>query len=86
MEAEDAQGGRLAAAVASVANAVSTPPCHGLRPRRPDRQYPSAPGLVSAPTAPSDPHRARVSELAIRVSMPGGPAPPPACRGGGARS
>ena len=36
MEAKDAQGGRLAAAVLvasrSVANAVSTPPCHGKRP------------------------------------------------------
>ena len=60
--------------VASVADAVSTPPRHSQRPRRPDRQYPAAPGLVSAPTVPSVPHRARVSERAIRVSTPGGPA------------
>ena len=79
MKTMDAQGGRLAAAVASVANAVSTPPRHSQRPRRQDRQYPAAPGLVSALTAPSVPHRAKVSERAIRVSIPGGPAA--ACRG-----
>ena len=70
MKAVDAQGGRLAAAVASVANAVSTPPRHSQRPRRQDRQYPAAPESVSAPTAPSVPHRAIVSERAIRVSYP----------------
>ena len=74
MKTMDAQGGRLAAAVATVANAESTPPRHSQRPRRQDRQNPAALELVSAPTAPSVPHRARVSERAIRVSTPGGPA------------
>ena len=74
MKTMDAQGGRLAAAAASVANAVSTLPHHSQRPRRQDRQYPAAQELVSAPTAPSVSHRARVSKRAIRVSTPGGPA------------
>ena len=79
METKDALRGQLAAAVALVANAVSTPPRHSQRPRRPDRQYPAAPGLVGAPTAPSVPHRTRVSQRALRVSTPVDP--PPACRG-----
>ena len=55
---------------------------HRQRQRRPDRQYPAAPGLVSAPKAPSVPRRARVSERTIRVSTPGGPAARlPQCRG-----
>ena len=66
--------GRLAAAVASVASAVSTQPRHSQQQRSQDRQYPSTLGLVSAPSAPSVPHRARVSQRTIRVSTPSGPA------------
>ena len=51
---------------------VSSPSRQGQWPgsdeRHPRRQYPVAPGSVAAPSASSVPHRARVSERAIRVS------------------
>ena len=55
---------------------VSTPLRRCQRQRHQSRQYLSAPRSVSAPSASSVPHRARVSERAIRVSIPA--APPPA--------
>ena len=81
MEAECALDGRLAAAVASVAGAVSTQLRHSQRPRHPSRQYTAAPEFVGAPSPLSFPHRARVSERTIQVSAPRGTRRPLAAGG-----